>query len=92
VILYPEGARWYLVVNGEVSSMIKSQNRKGIKELFFDSPARHERFNPKYVVVKPRGRNKWWLFIRWHNETPRLLDTSTVSDGLIMRAVMLPNG
>ena len=92
MILYPKGARWYVIANGEVTHLIKTQNTKGIKELFFDSPMRFAKFSPKYVVVKPRGKNKWWLFIRHHQETPRLVATSTEPDSLIVRAVMLPNG
>lgn len=89
---YPKGARWYVIVNGECSHLIKTQNAKGIKELFFDSPARNQSFSPKYVVVKPRGKNTWWLFMRHWNETPRLVRTSTEPDSLIVQAVMTPNG
>lgn len=88
---YPKGARWYSIALGEVSAMIKTQDNMEIRQLFFHSPVPSS-VSPKYVVVKPRGRNKWWLFIRHHTESPRLLDTSVEPEGLIMRAVMLPNG
>ena len=84
---YPIGARWYAISNGVVSDMILSKNPKGIRELFFDSPMRHATGN-RYVVVQPRGKQKWWLFRRKDIETPILIDSGRERDPLIMRAVL----
>lgn len=87
MIKYPKGARWYVIANGECTELLKTKTPKGIKELFFDSPMRKS--GPvRYVVVQPRGKQKWWLFGRYGYFEPRFLVNSREPTPLIMRAVL----
>lgn len=84
---FPKGARWFTIHDGSVSQLLKTNNEKGIKELFFDSMIRHSQ-GRRYVVVQPRGKLKWYLFYRdWHEE-PRLVDTGSDHAPLVMRAIL----
>ena len=52
---YPKGARWYVIADGKVTGMIKTQNQKGIKELFFDEHAALNWAEEYYARLKENG-------------------------------------
>ncbi len=80
--VYPKGCRNILVQGGTVYPQEKIARPTTIQALFVD------RVQTAWVVVKPRGRNRWWLFVRHWAESPRLVAFSNEPDTLVMRALL----
>lgn len=82
---YPKGCRFTTIVNGEVKATVKVSTPTSIGSLA--SPRRET----TWVVVLPRGKNTWYLFVRHWSETPRLIRSSTEPESLIAQAVLAGN-
>jgi hypothetical protein len=79
--VYPKGCRYFGVVNGEVSSMVKITQRTTIECLGPIDDLVH-------IIVQPRGKKKWWLFRVCWEEFPRFVACAEEPDSLIMRAIL----